>query len=102
VTPALFMIHVFERLSWREIPVPRTKLDYTQCQALLCAVPEYRYRLAELSAVSPKWARVVAIWPQLERGQVEVLLNQWDREDRIAQAVAVGDDRTERRLEECD
>jgi hypothetical protein len=97
-----FMVRVFNGMEWRRVDVPWDRSDFALCVGLLNAVPEYRPRLAELSAVSPKWERLVKIWDQLEKappGIVDSMLMQWDRADRLAMAEAVGDDKTVERLE---
>lgn len=45
--------------------------DFSRCYKLFNLYPEWRARLEEMSAVSPYWAALVKIWPDLERAHAE-------------------------------
>lgn len=47
--------------------VPRDASDFRRCSLLLQRVPSLRPHLHQLAAVSPRWASLVAAWPDLER-----------------------------------
>ncbi len=40
--------------------------DLGRCIGLLDAVPEYRFRLGEVAALSPEWAALINHWDELE------------------------------------
>jgi hypothetical protein len=45
---------------------PHDAYDLGRCLRLLRAIPEWKERLWEMSAVSDYWAALVPAWPQLE------------------------------------
>lgn len=50
-----------------DFDIPYDPSDFLRCHRLLQAVPGWRERLPEVSAVFPKWGPFVEAWPDLER-----------------------------------
>lgn len=50
--------------AWQNM-APADPADFTRCELLLRAVPEWRARLPEMAAVSPVWARLVENWDEI-------------------------------------
>lgn len=49
------------------VDVPRDLSDFRRCVLLLRRVPSLRPHLGKVADLSPRWARLVSTWPNLER-----------------------------------
>jgi hypothetical protein len=47
--------------------------DFGRCHRLLHAIPGWRARIGEAASISPTWARLVAVWDELETLYLEEL-----------------------------
>lgn len=65
-TMAHFLTGVPEQLRDADISHPLDPSDFLRCLEFLEVVPEAKNRLADMSAVSPAWAALVPVWPELE------------------------------------
>lgn len=56
---------------------PHDPDDFGRCYRLLKAIPAWRARLSEMSAVSKTWARLVARWHEIEALYEEEVGAEW-------------------------
>lgn len=52
--------------------------DFTRCEKLLTAVPEFRSRMGEVAAISKQWAALVSNWDKI-KALIEEEAPEWDK-----------------------